>query len=229
MKKALMWIKIAIYLPAIWLTAIQSKKESFETRFNILKHWTKLVVRLSGIKLQVEGVEKIPCDETLYYVVNHQGSLDPFIIVSTVPTPTTAVSKMENIKIPFLGTWFRNIEVILLDRSNMRSALQMVKDVAATLKSGRNVVIFPEGTRSKCMTMGDMKAGSFKPAYMAQATIVPVTLVNTYVIDVKGKQDMRAKAIYMDPIRYDAYKDMSTTELAEKVKGLIQENLDRGI
>ena len=229
MKKALMWVKIALFLPSIWLTAIQSKKESFQTRFNILKHWCKLVVKVSGIKLQVEGVDKIPTDETLYYVVNHQGSLDPFIIVATVPSPTTAVSKIENLKIPFLGPWFKNIEAIMLDRSNMRSALQMVKDVAANLKNGRNVCIFPEGTRSKSMEMGEMKPGAFKPAYLAEATIIPVTLVNTFVIDVKGKQDMRAKAIYMDPIRYNDYKDMSTTELADKIKNMIQENLDRGL
>ena len=229
MKKALMWIKIAIYIPAIWLTAIQSKKESFATRFNLLKHWSKLVVRLSGIKLKVEGLEKIPTDETLYFVVNHQGSLDPFIIVATLPVPSTAVSKIENGKIPVLGPWFKNIEAIMLDRSNMRSALQMVKDATACLKNGRNVCIFPEGTRSKSMRMGEMKPGAFKPAFNAQATIVPVTLVNTFVIDVKGKQNMNAKAIYMDPMRYDEYKEMSTTELAEKVTAMIQENLDRGL
>lgn len=229
MKKAMMWLKMAFYLPAVWLTALQSKKESFETRFHILKHWAKLVIKKSGIKLTVEGVEKIPTEETLYYVSNHQGSLDPFIIVATVPTPTTAVSKIENIKIPFLSAWFKNIEVILLDRTNMRSALQMVKDTAATLSGGRNVVIFPEGTRSKSMTMGEMKPGSFKPAFMSKATIIPCALIHTFVIDVKGKQDMRAKVVYMDPIRYDAYKDMNTTELSEKVKGLIQECLDKGI
>ena len=229
MRKAMMWVKMAIFLPTMWLTAVQSKKESFETRFNLLKHWCKLVVKLSSVKLQVEGIEKIPTDETLYYVVNHQGSLDPFIIVATVPTPTTAVSKIENAKIPVLGAWFKNIEAIMLDRSNMRGALQMVKDVAANLKNGRNVCIFPEGTRSKCMTMGEMKPGAFKAAFMAEATILPVTLVNTFVIDVKGKQDMRAKVIYMDPIRYNDYKDLSTTEVAEKVTNLIQENLDRGL
>ena len=229
MRKALMWVKLSLVLPMIWLTAIQSKKESFHTRFNILKHWCKLVVKVSGIKLQVEGVDKIPTNETLYYVANHQGSLDPFIIVATLPSPATAVSKIENAKIPVLGPWFKNIEAIMFDRSNVRSALQMVKDVAANLKDGRNVVIFPEGTRSKGMEMGEMKPGAFKPAFLAEATIIPVTLVNTYVIDVKGKVDMRAKTIYMDPIRFDEYKDMSTTELAEKVKGLIQENLDRGL
>ena len=229
MKKAFMWIKIAIYIPAIWLTAMQSRKESFETRFNLLKHWSKLVVRLSGIKLHVEGLEKVPTNETCYFVGNHQGSLDPFIIVATLPVASTAVSKIENGKLPVLGPWFKNIEAIMLDRSNMRSALQMVKDAANCLKNGRNVVIFPEGTRSKSMTMGEMKAGAFKPAYMAQATIIPITLVNTFVIDVKGKQNMNAKAIYMDPILYEEYKELSTTELAEKITAMIQENLDRGL
>lgn len=165
MKKTMMWIRLALYLPAIWLSALQSRKQDFEVKFNILRHWAKLVVKKARIQLTVEGVENVPTKETLYYVCNHQGSLDPFILVATVPTSTTAVSKKENIKIPVIGSWFKNIEVILLDRANMRSALQMVKDVAANLKNGRNVVIFPEGTRSKCETMGEFKAGALKPAF----------------------------------------------------------------
>lgn len=229
MKKALMWIRLALYLPAVWLSAIQSRKQDFEVRFQILRHWAKLVVKKANVRLSVEGIEQVPTNETLYYVCNHQGSLDPFILVATVPTSTTAVSKVENRKIPIIGTWMRNVDVIFLDRENMRSALQMVKETAATLKSGRNVVIFPEGTRSKCEKMGEFKSGSIKPAFLSQATIIPCTLINTFTIDVKEIKDNRAKVIFGAPIRYDEYKDLSTVELSNKIQSIIQTNLDRGL
>ncbi|MCF0110261.1 MAG: 1-acyl-sn-glycerol-3-phosphate acyltransferase, partial [Erysipelotrichaceae bacterium] len=141
----------------------------------------------------------------------------------------TMVSKQSNLKIPFVNSWMKTMEAITFDRSNMRDAVRMIRDVVAKLKEGKNVVIFPEGTRSKKMEMGDFKPGSFKPALTAKCTVVPITLVNTFATDVKGKTDNRVKIIFSDPIRYDEFKDMTTTELCEKVKGIIQENLDRGL
>lgn len=229
MRKAMMWVKMAWILPAIWLSAIQSRRQEFAVRFHILQHWAKKVTKKSGVKLTVEGLEQVPRDQAVYYVSNHQGSLDPFIIFSVLPTPSTVVSKKENAKIPIIGTWFKTIEAISLDRENMRSALQMVKETAAALKSGRNVVIFPEGTRSKCPVMNEFKAGSLKPAYLAQTTVVPVALINTYVIDVDKQKDRRAKAVFLKPIRYEEYEALSTVELAQRIQADIQKELDRGV
>ena len=51
---------------------------------------------------------------------------------------------------------------------------------AEYLKSGYNLAIFPEGTRSKGSKMSPFKAGSFKLATMAKATIVPITINGSY-------------------------------------------------
>jgi len=229
MRKAMMWVKMALFIPMIWLTALQSRKESFATRFFIVKKWANLFNKMAGIQVETIGLDNVPENQTVYFVSNHQGSLDPFLLLDKIPTPVTMVSKESNAKIPVLGSWMKTLEMITLDRSNLRGALQMVKDVAAKLKNGTSVVIFPEGTRSKCSTMGEFKAGALKPAYMALCAIIPVTLVNSFAIDAKGKQDMHVKVIFDQPIPYEAFQDLTTVELAEQIKAIIQNNLDGGV
>jgi len=229
MKKMFVWLQLAIYLPYIWINALQSRKLSFADKFKNATRWAKLVAKKMGVEMSTAGAENIPTDETVYFISNHQGSLDPFIILSTIPVPTTAVSKLENSKIPFISSWFKTLEVIWLDRSSLRNSLKMIDEVVAALKSGQNVVAFPEGTRSKSATMGEFKAGALKPAFLAQCTVVPIALINTFVIDAKGKQDKKAKVVYCEPLKYESFKDLTTVELSNKIVAIIQEELDGGI
>ena len=229
MKKMLVWLQLSIYLPYIWFNAIQSRKLDFPGKFKNATRWAKLVAKKMGVTMITEGAENVPTGEPVYFISNHQGSLDPFILLSTVPIPTTAVSKLENSKIPFISSWFKTLEVIWLDRSSLRNSLKMIDDVVAALKEGKNIVAFPEGTRSKSATMGEFKAGALKPAFLAKCTVVPVALINTFVIDTKGKEDKRAKVVYCEPLKYESFKDLSTVELSEKIVAIIQEKLDGGI
>jgi len=229
MRKILIWIQMSFHLPMVWLSAKKLMNSSFAERFEKACYWSKMVVKKMKMDLVCIGADKVPTDEAIYFVSNHQGALDPFVVLSVMPVPVTAVSKIENSKIPFVSGWFKALEVVWLDRSNLRSSLKMVGEVADKLKEGRNVVIFPEGTRSKGPEMGEFKAGSLKPAYIAKATIVPITLMNTYVIDVKGKRDNRGKIIFSDPIKFEEYENLSTVELADKLKKIIQKNLDGGL
>ena len=140
--------------------------------------------------------------------------------------PCTLVSKKENLRIPIISSWMKTMEMIAFDRSDLRASLQMVKDVAEVLKNGRPVIIYPEGTRSKSSVMGEFKPGALKPAFLAKVPVVPVTMKNSYIIDVDDDDDSHIEIIYDKPIEYEEYKDMNTTELAEKVQGIIQKHLD---
>ena len=221
MKKVLLWIRMLFYLLPIWITARRCRKENFSVRFQVLKYWADKVVNSAGVRVVTRGAEKVPMGVPVYFVSNHQGSLDPFIFIQKCPTPSTMVSKVENTKIPIISSWMKTMEMIAFQRDDMRTALQMVKDTAAKLKEGKSVVIYPEGTRSKSAEMNEFKPGALKPAFMAEVPVVPVAMKNSYLIDVKGNTEKDPEIIFLDPIPYEDYKDMNTTELAEKVQGLI--------
>ena len=61
----------------------------------------------------------------------------------------------------------------------MKQSAQIIVEGIKQLKSGINMVIFPEGKRSKTGRIGEFKAGSFKLATKAKKPVVPVTIDGT--------------------------------------------------
>ncbi len=228
MRKAMMWVKLFFYLIPMWISAKRYQNKSFEETFAKLKHWAKLAVKASGAKVEVEGLDNLT-ERTCYYVSNHEGSLDPFIFIEYIPYPTNLISKVENLHVPIIGAWMKALKIITLDRKDIRSSLQMIKETAAQLESGRNVIVYPEGTRSKGLKTGEFKAGSLKPALMAKVPIVPVTMINTYLIDTGGKAEYRTKMIFSKPIEYAEFSEMDTIELTALVESIIKKNIEEGV
>lgn len=97
-------------------------------------------------------------------------------------TPLSFISKIENESIPLLGMWAVNIGTIHFDRETREGNVHMLREVIRALKK-RNLLIFPEGTRSKSDELNEFKDKAFRPAIMAKSIIVPVTLNGAYCLD----------------------------------------------
>jgi 1-acyl-sn-glycerol-3-phosphate acyltransferase len=65
---------------------------------------------------------------------------------------------------------------IPLDRSDGRKALKSMEEAARTIRSGKSVVMFPEGTRSEDFKLLPFKRGGFMLAARAGVPVVPVTI-----------------------------------------------------
>ena len=102
---------------------------------------------------------------------------------------------------------------------------QETKDMISALKNGRNIVIFPEGTRSKNGNkMGEFHAGTFKCVTKSKAPIVPFALIDSFkVLDQDGCAPLKVQLHYLKPIYYEEYKNLKTNEIAEMVKTRIGE------
>jgi len=230
MKKVLMWLKIAIYLPAIYLSSLQSKKQSFEVRFEIVKAWSSLILRLCKVKLVVKGKNNVPLDPGLLFVGNHQSSIDAFVFLAGCPVPASAVSKIEGSRIPILASWYKTLEVIFFDRDNVRDAIRMINELTQRLQDGYNMVIFPEGTRSYSNEVFEFKGGSFKPAIKAQVPIVPVAFIDGFkALDVKHRGRVTVQLIFCEPIHFEEYRDLNTQEIGDIVRARIIETISMNI
>jgi 1-acyl-sn-glycerol-3-phosphate acyltransferase len=229
MKKFWLWIKMGLYLPAVYISAVQSRKQPFKVRFELAKAWSSMLIRMSNSKLVVENDNNIPLQDGMLFVVNHQGSLDGFVLLAASPVPISAVGKIESKKIPFMNVWYKNMDVIMFDRGSVKDSIAMVHKLTDRLNLGHNMVIFPEGTRSYGNTMGEFKAGSLKAAIVAKVPIVPVALIDSY----KALDDPKAKKViikvrYLQPIHYEEYQSLTIQQLADEVRSRIQEQLERG-
>jgi len=134
---------------------------------NFLLRW------VCGIKVSIEGWEHIP-DEPCVVAVKHQSTWETTTLPLVLP-PFAWILKKELMYIPFFGWALYALGAISIVRSNPREALKQVNEKGvAQIKSGRSVVIFPEGTR---MAVGEK--GKYQPGVilLAKKAKVPILLV----------------------------------------------------
>jgi 1-acyl-sn-glycerol-3-phosphate acyltransferase len=122
---------------------------------------TWLLARICGTKLEVRGREKLPLGACLV-VAKHQSAWDTFALVSLFRDPAI-VLKAELKWIPIYGWFCLKFEHILVERARAAVALkQMLADAKVRAADGREILIFPEGTRAVPGAPPD-----YKPGYVA--------------------------------------------------------------
>ena len=114
---------------------------------------------------------------------------------------------------------------------DVRQAMQVIIDVTNEVKSGRNYLIFAEGTRSKEGNKpGTFKGGSFKSATKAKCPIIPVALIDAFKpFDTNSIKPVTVQVHFLKPMYYEEYKDMKTTEIAAEVKKRIEQTIEENI
>ena len=196
-------------------------------KYALLKKITIHANKGGRVKINVHGKEHIPTDQSFVFFPNHQGLFDVLAIIEACDVPFSVVAKKEVKDGPFLKQVFMIMKAKIMDREDVRQSLQVILDVTQEVKNGRNYLIFPEGTRSKRGNqVGEFKGGSFKCAVKAKAPIVPVALLNAFEpFDRNSIAPVTVQVHFLEPIPYETYQGMKTTEIAEIVKTRIEETI----
>jgi 1-acyl-sn-glycerol-3-phosphate acyltransferase len=137
----------------------------------------KLGLRLSGIKVQLEGSEHIQPARAAVYAVNHTSNVEPPIIFDTLKPlfPRLRILyKAELRKLPILVRAFDLAGFVPLERGNPEQSLPAIDRAAEALRAGHSFLIFPEGTRSRTGDLLPFKKGGFIMAIKGQAPVVPI-------------------------------------------------------
>ena len=198
-------------------------------KYQHIQYVLRLAVNAGNVDLQLRGKENIPRENGFMMYANHQGLFDVMAIGATCDNPLAAVMKKELKDVPLLKQIMQCTNSFAMDREDVRQSLTVIQSVIQEVKQGRNYLIFPEGTRSKTgNTMGEFHGGSFRCAIKAKCPIVPVAFVDSFrVLDQKGSKPLTVYLSYLEPIAYEEYQGMNTTELAALVKSRIQDEIDR--
>lgn len=142
-------------------------------------------------------------------------------------TPLAAVFKKELADTPLVKEIIACTRSYALDRENPRQSIEVIQNVVREVGNGRNYVIFPEGTRSKNGNeMLPFHGGSFKCATKAKCTILPVAFIDSFkVLDQKGSAPVTMQLHYLEPIPYEEYQGMKAVEVAELIRGRIEDTI----
>ena len=210
---------ICCLLCALW-------DRSGNTSHLISSLWARLLCQLSGIQVEISGLENILQDRAQVFVANHQGFFDIFALSGYLPVQIRWVAKASLFKIPFVGWSMKAAGYISVDRSNKKKAYQSFVATVEKIKQGYSVVIFPEGTRSEDGTVGPFKKGGHLLAVRAKAPMVPLTLIGTGNIIKKRSLVIKpgpVRIIISPPVFSDAAtaKDKNGERLLEDIRQTI--------
>ncbi len=198
-------------------------------RYALLKMIDRRANKGGNITIDAHGVENIPKENGFIFYPNHQGLYDVLAIMAPCPVPFSVVAKKEVGNVPFLKQVFACMKAFLIDREDIRQSMQVIINVTKEVKQGRNYLIFAEGTRSKKGNHPqEFKGGSFKAAMKAKCPIIPVALIDSYKsFDTGSAAPIIVQVHFLEPMMYEEYKDMKSTEIAAEVKRRVEDTIKK--
>ncbi|MGL5544345.1 MAG: AMP-binding protein [Cetobacterium sp.] len=168
-----------------WKTILE--KESLEglPKSNTAGKFVKCILKpiFSGyIKIEKEGAENTDVAKPTVFIGNHQSFLDGFIFNQSVDNKildnTYYLAKVAHFQKGFMKSLGENSNVMLIDiNKNLAETLQ---SAATALRKGKNIVIFPEGTRTRDGEMKEFKKFYAILAKELGADIVPFGIKGAY-------------------------------------------------
>lgn len=136
-------------------------------------HWLLAPVFRLMFRVDVRGLDTLPCGGVLL-CPNHSSNWDPLLMLAVLPVDyhLHAMAKDSLFRIPVLSSIIRACGGFPVARG--QSDIQAVKTAMQAIKSGENLLIFPEGTRVDHEGEVQAKGGVAMIAIRTGATIVPV-------------------------------------------------------
>ena len=187
-------------------------------------------LRLTGVRVEVKGLELLNPKQTYVFVSNHRSYLDTAAMFIFTGRRIGLLAKKELLKVPVLGVGMGFVNVMAIDRTNRESAIRTTEAAARRIQSGVSFAVFVEGTRAKPGELLPFKKGAFYMARQAGVPVVPVAVKNSDVLMGKGTGEARSGTIEMvflppvDTVGMTTDDDMN--RLIESVRNSIARELN---
>jgi len=183
-------------------------------------------VWITGVRVEIEGLDKLNRAQSYIFMSNHVSNLDPPIQIPLIPRRTSVMVKKELFKVPILGRAMRMGSLVPVDRGNRDAGIEAVRAAKAVVAQGLNMTIYVEGHRSFDGKLLPFKKGPFYLAMECGVPVVPVTITGTHYAMPKACfaiKPGKVKVIFHPPIQP---QDFGSREcLTEKVRAVIDSGL----
>lgn len=240
------WWLVPVLLAAFWLALIlihvltvvvmiftvnmnKPPKGTGFFRF-LIKTGLPIVLKIAGVRLEQQGIDKLPQDGRMLVVCNHQHDFDPAIIVNAFPDAHLSfIGKKEIFStMPFAARAMHWLECLYIDRENDREAAKTIIQAIKLIKEDKtSIALFPEGYVSKSGELLPLRNGSLKIALKSKVPVVVCVLDGTRNM---AKSLFRRRSTVqfrlLDVIYPETYDGLNTTELGDIIHSKMQAALD---
>ncbi|MBP5196136.1 MAG: AMP-binding protein [Bacteroidaceae bacterium] len=178
-------------------------------------------------RFEINGTENIPSEGPIIIAPNHQSYLDGALVSIGLPMKIFKDSYFyateEHVQGPIRKYLARHNNIIIMEPGNLRDSILKLAEV---LKQGKNVIIFPEGSRSRTGRLTDFKKTFAILSRELQVPILPVCIKGAFEALPRSKRFVsphKIKIEFLAPIVPDS--NLSYEEIANQVKQVIDDRL----
>ena len=175
---------ILVFVATIFFGSLGVLLSFFDSTGNrqlvLARAWGRVLLAVGGVKVCVEGLEKLAPDGSYIFVSNHLSYMDTPVMLANIPVQFRFLAKKGLFQIPFLGTHLARAGHIPVYRGDPRAAVKTMGLAAQAVRErGTSLLVFPEGGRSRKGELGAFKEGAAYIAIKAGVPLVPVALKGT--------------------------------------------------
>ena len=204
-RATLVYIFIVLYLLLLAPPALLWTLLTKDTRlvYTLARFCIRISGIIAGIRVHIEGRDKIIAGKTYLFLSNHQGNFDGPVLCHAIPRNWKALVKKEMMQLPLFSLVMKQVNFVPIERSNPKKARIGIDYAADLLSQGNSFIAFPEGTRSRDGQLGVFKKGAFVMAIKSQVSIVPVTIAGSAAVQPPGSYTMNSgiiRVVFHDPI-----------------------------
>lgn len=143
-------------------------------RDEIIEQWCREVLEALSIRLVFQGERPPEKVSSVLFVANHVSWMD--ILVINACRRAHFVAKAEVRQWPLVGWMAARTGTLFLKRTSLHELARATREVTASLRHGRCVALFPEGTTTDGTSVRTFHSGLFESAIHAEALIWPVAI-----------------------------------------------------
>lgn len=136
-----------------------------------MHRWAQRLLPALGLDLEIAGQ---PRRDIPLWVANHLSWVDPVVLMSLRPMGT--IAKGEVTGYPLIGRWARKSGIHFVDREDATSRAAALASFTTSLQSGRDMLLFPEGTTTRGERLAPFYEGGLRAAYELGLPAQPIRL-----------------------------------------------------
>ncbi len=186
----------------------------------VARLWSRILIAVSGMKIRVEGLERIDPKRGYVIAANHLSLMDTPLVLACIPLQFRFLAKQSLFSVPFIGGHLRRAGHICVPREDARGSLRGMTEAARVVRERNvSVLLFPEGGRS-AGELQDFKEGAAYIAIKAGVPLVPVGIRGTREVLPMGSVIIRP-----GPVQLHIGEPVSTEGLTIRDRGRLTADL----
>ncbi len=193
--------------------------------------WARSLLAFAGVRVIVEGLEKIDPNASYVFASNHLSYMDTPVVLRSIPVEFRFMAKEGLFKIPFLGTHLKQAGHISVPRKDPRGSIKAMTQAADAIRTkGISVLVFPEGGRSRDGVLQPFKDGAAFIAIKAGVPVVPLALIGTRAVLPMHSGVFHRGTVKLrigDPLPTDALTSRDRSTLTETIRAEVVAMLEK--